>query len=100
MTILEIEVKQPEASKVLVSTDSLIVELTDGRTISVPLTWFPRLYHGNDAEQSNWRLIGSGEGIQWPDLDEDIEVASLLAGRRKGESQESFKRWLQRRLDR
>jgi Protein of unknown function (DUF2442) len=60
----------------------------------VPLAWFPRLAHGTSAERANWRLIGGGERIQWPDLDEDISVESLLAGCRSGETQESLRRWL------
>lgn len=77
-----------------VSDDALVVDLADGRTITAPLPWFPRLAHGTPAERANWRLIGGGEGIHWPDLDEDISVESLLAGRRSGETQESLRRWL------
>ena len=77
--------------------EALIVDLADGRTITVPLAWFPRLAHGTVAERANWRLIGGGVGIHWPDLDEDISVESLLAGRRSGETQTSLRRWLQAR---
>jgi hypothetical protein len=70
------------------------VDLADGRSIAVPIAWYPRLAHGTPAERANWRLIGRGEGIHWPDLDEDISVENLLAGSRSGESQTSFKRWL------
>jgi len=77
-----------------VSDDALVVDLADGRTITAPLAWFPRLAHGTPTERANWRLIGGGEGIHWPDLDEDISVESLLAGRRSGETQESLRRWL------
>jgi Protein of unknown function (DUF2442) len=94
MTTSRIDVKIPNALGVEVSDDSLIVELSDGRTISVPLAWFPRLLHADAEERTNWRLIGSGEGIHWEALDEDISVESLLAGRPSGESQESLKRWL------
>jgi hypothetical protein len=82
-----------------VTEDTLTAHLIDGRTISAPLAWFPRLVHGTLAERSNWRLIGNGEGIHWPDLDEDISVSSLLAGRRSGESAESLRRWLSRRAE-
>lgn len=82
---------------VSVEDDALVVELSDGRSITVPVAWFPRLAHGTAAERQNWRLIGKGEGIHWPDLDEDISVDSLLAGRRSGESQDSLRRWLQTR---
>jgi hypothetical protein len=75
--------------------DSLAVELSDGRTITVPMAWFPRLLHGTRAQRSSWRLIGSGEGIHWPDLDEDISVASLLAGRPSTETGESLRQWLE-----
>jgi hypothetical protein len=85
------------AQSVSVSDDALVVDLADGRTIAVPLAWFPRLAHGTPPERVNWRLIAAGEGIHWPDLDEDISVASLLAGRGSGETQESLRRWLQRR---
>jgi hypothetical protein len=82
---------------VTASDDSLTVELADGRTIVVPLAWFPRLAHGTPTERANWRLIGGGAGIHWPELDEDISVESLLAGRRSGETQTSLRRWLQAR---
>jgi hypothetical protein len=84
----------PEATRVEVSDVSLTVELVDGRSVSVPLLWYPRLVDATLAERGNWRLIGRGEGIHWPDLDEDISVAGLLAGRRSGESQHSLNRWL------
>jgi hypothetical protein len=85
------------AQNVTVSDDTLSVDLVDGRTVSVPLAWYPRLSHGSVAERDNWQLVGRGEGIHWPDLDEDISVESLLAGRRSGESQPSFDRWLRSR---
>ena len=85
------------AQRVSVSDDTLTVDLIDGRTVSAPLAWYPRLSHGSAAERENWRLIGRGEGIHWPDLDEDISVESLLAGRASGESQPSFERWLRSR---
>jgi hypothetical protein len=91
------ELGEATARNVSVSDDSLAVDLADGRTITVPLAWFPRLAQGTAAERVNSRFIGSGEGIHWPDLDEDISVGSLLAGRRSGETQESLRRWLQRR---
>ena len=80
-----------------VTDDALSVELSDGRILSVPLTWFPRLVHGTPKERANWRLIGRGQGIHWEDLDEDISVEGLLAGRPSGESQLSFKAWLEKR---
>jgi hypothetical protein len=85
------------ASEVSVSKDEIAVELMDGRTITVPLVWFPRLYHGTVKERNNWKLIGRGEGIHWADLDEDISVRNLLLGQPSGESQASFKKWLDKR---
>jgi hypothetical protein len=85
------------AKAVAVTDDTLSVELSDGRTISAPLAWFPRLSHGTLKERQNWRFIGAGRGVHWPDLDEDISVGNLLAGQRSGESQESLKRWLEGR---
>lgn len=91
------DVTEARAQRVVVTDDALIVDLVDGRTISVPLSWYPRLAHGSSAERSRWRFIGDGEGIHWPDLDEDISVDGLLAGRRSGESQRSLRRWLEDR---
>lgn len=85
------------AGSVSVSDDALTVDLADGRTIAVPLAWFPRLANGTPEERANWQLIGRGVGIHWTDLDEDISVESLRAGRRSGETQDSLRRWLQRR---
>jgi hypothetical protein len=82
------------ASRVNLTTDSIEVELQDGRRLSVPLTWYPRLAHGSPAERADWRLIGRGIGIHWPALDEDISVAGLLAGLPSGESARSLKEWL------
>ncbi len=80
-----------------VNDDTLSVDLSDGRTISVPVAWYPRLSHGTSEERDHWRLIGNGRGIHWPDLDEDISVENLLEGQPSGESQTSFKRWLDQR---
>jgi len=91
------ELREAFAQSVSVSDDALVVDLADGRTITAPLAWFPRLAHGTAGERANWRLIAGGEGIHWPELDEDISVESLLAGRRSGETQESLRRWLERR---
>jgi hypothetical protein len=82
------------AIEVDVTDDALVVELSDGRTVSAPIAWYPRLLHATRRERSRWRLVGDGEGINWPDLDEDISVAGLLKGRSSGESQASLKRWL------
>lgn len=94
MSTLAAEVK---ADNVTVTDDTLAVGLNDGRTISVPLAWYPRLLHGTSEERRNWRLVGDRVGIHWPDLDEDISVENLLLGKPSGESQSSFKRWLEKR---
>src|SRR2546426_10948390 len=88
------------AQSVAFGEDTLQVEVTDGRTIHVPLAWYPRLLHGTTAERTHWRLIGKGEGIHWPDLDEDISVENILSGKPSGESQRSFKCWLDERMAR
>ena len=95
-----IEIRVPNAESVTITEDTLTVDLSDGRTISVPLAWFPRLIQARPEERNNWRLIGQGQGIHWEDVDEDISVEGLLAGKPSGESQASFKRWLQGRKSR
>jgi hypothetical protein len=95
-----VQIEKARAQQVTVTDESLVVELTDGRTISAPLAWYPRLLHGNAAERKNWRLIGKGEGIHWPDLDEDLSIESLIAGHPSGESSPSLKRWLAERKTR
>ena len=97
MSTFVTEVQGARAQQVVVTTDTLSVDLTDGRTIAVPLAWYPRLVHGTPAERSHWRLLGQGEGIHWPEIDEDISVANLLAGKASGESQRSFQKWLKDR---
>jgi len=93
MTTLVLE-KEPIAVHVTVTEDKLTVDLADGRSLVVPLDWYPRLMHGSPAEQQNWQLLGDGYAIEWPDLDEHIGVEGLLAGRHSGESQQSFERWM------
>lgn len=97
MSISTVETGQVRAQNVRVSSDELIVELEDGRTLSVPLAWYPRLLYASEEERQNWRLIGKGEGIHWEDLDEDISVEHLLLGIPSGESQSSLQRWLEGR---
>jgi len=97
MSSLAIEVEIPVAENVSVTEDTLSVDLRDGRTISVPTAWYPRLLHATHEERKAWRLIGEGHGIHWEDIDEDISVEGLLAGKPSGESQTSFKKWLNAR---
>lgn len=97
MTSSTVESRAAHAAKVTLSREALTVDLTDGRSITVPLAWYPRLAHATAAERRNWRFIGAGHGIHWPDLDEDVAVAGLLAGLPSGESQDSLGRWLESR---
>lgn len=97
MTTSTIEIQIPFALNVLVSEDTLHVDLNDGRTISVPIGWFPRLLEATPDERNNWRFIGRGYGIHWEDIDEDISVENLIYGKPSGESQKSFQRWLKSR---
>ena len=92
-----LEMQEVLAQHVAVTEDTLIVDLADGRTISVPLAWYPRLLHSTVQERNNWRLVGKGQGIHWPDADEDISVTNILLGKPSGESQSSFQRWLEGR---
>lgn len=94
---LTAETIKPRAQNVVITDEAIIVDLVDGRTITVPLAWYPRLVHATPAERNNWRFIGSNEGVHWPDLDEDISIENLILGKRSGESQSSFKRWLSQR---
>ena len=90
-----IPVVRPE--DMIVTEDALAVELSDGRSIFVPLAWYPRPVHGKPGERSNWRLVGQGVGLHWPALDEGISVENLLAGQASGENQRSLKKWLSKR---
>ncbi len=97
MSISAVEIEVPYAENVRVTKDTLSVDLSDGRTISAPLEWFPRLVYATLKERKNWRLIGRGHGIHWENIDEDISIEGLLAGRPSGESQSSFKKWRNKR---
>ena len=100
MSTSTIEVEAAFAENVSVTADTLSVDLSDGRTLAVPLAWYPRLLNASSEERRHWRLIARGRGIHWEDLDEDISVAGLLAGRPSGESQASLKKWLAARSSR
>lgn len=93
MTILTLEI-EPLASDVVVDAQKLIVNLEDGRTLSIPLDWYPRLQYGSSEERQNYQLLGGGYAIEWPDLDEHIGIEGLIAGRRSTESAKSIQRWL------
>lgn len=94
MNTSTVETQLPKAVSVQLDKQSLSVDLSDGRIISAPIAWYPRLAHGTDKERNNFRLNGGGLGIHWPDLDEDISVENLLTGKPSSESQTSLKRWL------
>jgi hypothetical protein len=89
---------EPIANQVEISDSHLIVALLDGRKLSVPLSWYPRLLHSTVMERENWELFGEGTAIVWPDLDEHIGIEGLLAGRKSAESEKSFDRWLDSRV--
>lgn len=93
MSISTLE-QAPLAKTLNLSADRFSVELADGRSLSVPLAWYPRLMQATEAERAHWRLLGGGYAIEWPDLDEHIGVANLLAGHRSGEGATSLKQWL------
>ena len=84
----------PVAERVEFTENRFTVHLADGRSVSIPVEWFPRLVRGTAAERANCRIIGEGYAIEWPDLDEHIGIEGLLAGRRSGESDRGLKRWL------
>ena len=94
-----VEATPARVLNVLVTDDTLSVDLEDGRTVSVPIGWYPRLASGTDSERSNFEISGAGYGVHWPDLDEDIGVEGLLLGKRSSESPNSFERWLNRRKE-
>lgn len=88
------EVQTPGVRSVRVTKSSVTFVLEDGRSVSAPLSWFPRLEAGTPKERDHWELIGVGRGVHWPDLDEDISVENLLKGQRSQESKRSFQAWL------
>ncbi len=94
MSSLTIDIQEVQANNVTVTEDAITVDLTDGRTIIAPLMWYPRLWYGTAEERNNFEIIDNGNLIHWPDLDEDLSVVGILAGRRSGESQKSLKKWL------
>ncbi len=97
MSISTVSLGVPLATHVTATDDTLTAELSDGRTISVPLAWYPRLLDATPAERDNSQLMGNGAGIHWPDLDEDVSVENLLLGQPSGESASSLQRWLDAR---
>ncbi len=99
MTSLTIELLEiPKIQSLNITDDTLSVDLSDGRTISVPLAWYPRLFNASETERDDWRTISEGEGIHWEQLDEDISTKNLILGQPSGESQKSFQKWLNNRI--
>jgi len=97
MSVLAVENNDVLATYVVAGDHSLTVSLSDGRQLVLPLEWYPRLKFGTPAERNNWRLVGEGVGIHWPDLDEDLSVEGFLAGRKSIESPKSIRKWLAER---
>ncbi len=97
MDSLAAEIQEARARQVALNEEALTVDLVDGRTIIVPLVWYPRLWHGTPEERKHFEIFGDGAYIHWPDLDEDLTVAGLLAGRRSGESPQSLGKWVKAR---
>ena len=95
MTTSTVEMEVSGAMTIKVTETTLTAVLLDGRAISVPLAWYPRLVHATMEERNNWELHADNQHIHWPDLDEDLSIEGLLAGRRSGESPKSFSRWLE-----
>ncbi|MGB7413265.1 MAG: DUF2442 domain-containing protein [Thermosynechococcaceae cyanobacterium] len=98
MTTLTLET-EPLAAQVQLTGDKLVVDLVDGRSLVIPLSWYPRLLNASLEERNNWQLLGDGYAIEWIDLDEHIGIEGLLAGRQSGESDRSFTHWLATRND-
>lgn len=94
MSSFATEKREPRARNVAVTEESLTVDLVDARIIIVPLVWYPRLWHGTPEERNHSEIFGDGTYIHWPDLDEDLTVAGLLAGLPPGENPQSLKKWL------
>ena len=97
MNSLTVDIHSIRAQKVKVTVDELIVELSDGRTIAIPLAWYPRLMYATKRERNRWELIANGVGIHWHDIDEDISVEGIILGKPSYESQHSFSEWLKKR---
>jgi hypothetical protein len=97
MSTFKAEIRTARVETVTLDDEMLTARLSDGRTVSVPLTWYPRLLDATAEERNHWRLIGGGEGVHWPDLDEDVSADNLALGQPSGESQQSLQRWMESR---
>jgi hypothetical protein len=92
--------REARARAVSLTADELTLDLVDGRTISVPLAWYPRLWNGSPEERAHVEILADGAYLHWPDLDEDVSVEGIVEGRRSGESSSSLKGWLAARASR
>ena len=97
MSISALEIRETRAQSIEVQDDSIVVQLVDGRTIIVPLAWYPRLWYGSPDERQHFEVLGDGAYVHWPDLDEDLSIHGMVAGHRSGEIAKSLKRWLSSR---
>lgn len=97
MNSLSIVEREASASKVEVTEDEIVVSLVDGRKVSAPILWYPRLLHGTNDERNHYELMGGGTGIHWPLLDEDLSVSGILKGNPSFESEKSLQNWLEKR---
>jgi hypothetical protein len=97
MSTLKNKLREARANKIIITEEELIAYLDDGRTIAVPISWYPRLLNGSVEERKNWRFIGEGTGIHWPDLDEDISIEGIIEGVPSQESKSSLSKWLEER---
>ena len=94
MSISALEIREARAQSIEIQDDSIVVQLVDGRTIIVPLAWYPRLWYGRPEERQHFEILGDGAYVHWPELDEDLSIDGMVAGHRSGESATSLKRWL------
>ena len=97
MNFSSTEVGDARAQAVEVREDTIVLDLVDGRTMTVPIVWYPRLWHGVKEERAHFELLDEGRYIHWPDLDEDLSIEGMVAGRRSGENAESLRKWLAKR---
>ncbi len=94
MSFSPIEVRDARAQAIEVQEDTILLNLVDGRTMTVPIVWYPRLWYGTKAERAHFELLDEGRYVHWPDLDEDLSIEGMVAGRRSGENAESLRKWL------
>ena len=94
MSFSSTEVGGTRAQGVEIREDTIVLNLVDGRTMTVPIVWYPRLWYGTKEERAHFELLDEGRYIHWPDLDEDLSIDGMVAGRRSGETADSLRKWL------